>query len=166
MKGSVMPMSILPRDHDRNCLRTRINLMEVRGRRAVQARSSAGTVCGGAGSGAGGHVGGEDVVGVAVEVLAGPVVAHGGAGVGVAGGDLDVAQVDAGVEHGGDEGVAQHVRVHPRQPDPGLVGEGVQASGGGVPVHPGAASGAQDRPGRRVPGWRGRWPGRPRAAAG
>jgi hypothetical protein len=32
----------------------------------------------------------------------------------VAGGDLDVAQVDAGVEHGGHEGVAQHVRTHPR----------------------------------------------------
>jgi hypothetical protein len=32
----------------------------------------------------------------------------------VPGGDLDVAQVDAGVEHGGDEGVPQHVRVHPR----------------------------------------------------
>ena len=46
-------------------------------------------------SGAGGHVGGEDVVGVAVEVLAGPVLAHGGARVGVAGGDLDIAQVDA-----------------------------------------------------------------------
>jgi hypothetical protein len=37
-------------------------------------------------SGAGGHVSGQDVVGVAVEVLAGPVVAHGGARVGVAGG--------------------------------------------------------------------------------
>ena len=34
-----------------------------------------------------------------VELLSGSVVAHGGAGVGVAGGDLDVAQVDAGVEH-------------------------------------------------------------------
>jgi hypothetical protein len=33
-------------------------------------------------SGAGGHVGGEDVVGVAVQVLAGPVIAHGGAGIG------------------------------------------------------------------------------------
>ena len=43
------------------------------------------------GSGAGGHVGGEDVVGVAVEVLAGPVIAHGRAGIGVAGGDLDIA---------------------------------------------------------------------------
>jgi hypothetical protein len=58
-----------------------------------------------------GHVGGEDVVGVAVEVLAGTVVAHGGAGVGVAGGDLDVAEVDAGVEHGGDVGVSEQVWV-------------------------------------------------------
>ena len=43
------------------------------------------------GSGAGSHVGGEDVVGVAVEVLAGSVVSHGGAWIGVPGGDLDVA---------------------------------------------------------------------------
>lgn len=47
--------------------------------------------------GAGGHVGGEDVVGVAVEVGAGAVVPHGRSGVGVAGGDLDVTQIDAGV---------------------------------------------------------------------
>ena len=50
-----------------------------------------------------------------VEVLAGSVVAHRGSWVGVAGGDLDVAEVDAGVEHGGDEGVPQHVRVHARR---------------------------------------------------
>jgi len=37
---------------------------------------------------------------VAVEVLPGSVVGHGGAGVGVPGGDLDAAQVDAGVETG------------------------------------------------------------------
>jgi hypothetical protein len=55
------------------------------------------------GSSSGGHVGGEDVIGVAVEVLPSSVVSHGGAGVGVAGGDLDVAQIDAGVEHGSDE---------------------------------------------------------------
>ena len=54
---------------------------------AVNTRYSAMTPC--SGSGAGGHVGGEDVVGVAVEVLAGPVIAHRGAGVGVPGGDLD-----------------------------------------------------------------------------
>jgi hypothetical protein len=39
----------------------------------------------------GGHIGGEDVVGVPVQVVAGTVVSHGGAWVGVAGGDLDVA---------------------------------------------------------------------------
>jgi hypothetical protein len=43
-----------------------------------------------AASGDGGHVGGEDVVGVAVEVLAGPVIPHRGARVGVSGGDLDI----------------------------------------------------------------------------
>jgi hypothetical protein len=45
---------------------------------------------------------------VPVEVLAGAVVAHGRAGVGVTGGDLYVAQAHAGVEHGRDKGVAQH----------------------------------------------------------
>ncbi len=60
-------------------------------------------------SGTGGHVGSEDVVRMAVKVLACSVVAHGGPRVGVPGCDLYVAQVDAGVEHGGDEGVPQHV---------------------------------------------------------
>src|SRR6266516_722319 len=55
-------------------------------------------------SGSGGHVGGEDVVRVAAGVLAGPVVAHRGARICVAGRDLDVAQVQARAEHGGDEG--------------------------------------------------------------
>lgn len=48
---------------------------------------------------------------MAVDVLAGAVVAHGGSWIGVAGGGLDVAEADAGVEHGGDERVAQHVGV-------------------------------------------------------
>ena len=60
---------------------------------------------------------------MAVEVVAGAVVAHGGSWVGVAGGDLYVAQVDAGVEHGSDEGVPEHERVRPRQLDPGVVGD-------------------------------------------
>ena len=55
-------------------------------------------------SGTGGHVGGEDVVRVAVQVLAGSVVSHRRARVGVAGGDLDVPEVDAGIEHGRDGG--------------------------------------------------------------
>src|SRR5436190_1462417 len=38
----------------------------------------------------------EDVVGVSVEVRAGAVVAHAGAWAGVVGGDLDVAEPDAG----------------------------------------------------------------------
>ena len=57
---------------------------------------------------------------MAVEVLARTVVAHGGAGVGVAGGDLDVTQVDASIEHGGHERVSQHVRVRRRHPHPTL----------------------------------------------
>jgi len=53
-------------------------------------------------SGAGGHVSGEDVVGMAVEILAGSVIAHRGPRVSVAGRDLHVAQVHARVEHGRD----------------------------------------------------------------
>src|SRR5258706_2305991 len=68
-------------------------------------------------SGSGGHVGGQDVVGVAVEVLAGSVVTHRGARVGVAGSDLDIAKVHARVEHGGYEGMAKHVRVWASDPD-------------------------------------------------
>jgi hypothetical protein len=82
---------------------------------------------------------------VAVEVLAGAVVAHGGARVSVAGGDLNVAQADAGVEHGGDEGVAQHVGVHLRRADAGGVGQVFEPAGGRVPVHPYAEGVTQDR---------------------
>jgi hypothetical protein len=52
-------------------------------------------------------------LGVAVEVTVGPVVAHGHTRVGVAGGDLHIAQADAGIQHGGHVDVAQHVRMHP-----------------------------------------------------
>src|SRR5215471_19846746 len=51
-------------------------------------------------SGAGGHVGGEDVVGVAVQILAGPVVAHRGPRISVAGRDLHIPQVHARVQTG------------------------------------------------------------------
>src|SRR5580692_240880 len=56
-------------------------------------------------SGARGHVSGEDVVGVAVEILAGSVIAHRRPRVSGWGRDLHVAQVHARVEHGRDEGV-------------------------------------------------------------
>ena len=82
---------------------------------------------------------------MAVEVVAGSVVAHGGAGIGVAGGDLHVAEVDAGVEHGRDVGVAEHVRVQWRHPHPGRRSQGAQPSGGGMSVHPDAAGVQQDR---------------------
>ena len=88
-------------------------------------------------SGAGGHVGGEDVVWVAVEVLAGPVVAGGRAGIGVPGGDLDIAQVNASIQHGCDKGVPEHVGVWPGDPYARVLGEVAQAAGRGVPVHPG-----------------------------
>ena len=101
-------------------------------------------------SGSGGHVGGEDVVGVAVEVLSSSVVTHGGAGVSVTGGDLDVAEVDAGVEHRGDEGVAQHVRVHARHIQSGLLGQVLETPGRDVPAHASAVAAEQDRPGQPV----------------
>jgi hypothetical protein len=50
----------------------------------------------------------------------------------VPGRDLYVPQVDAGVEHGRDEGVPQHVRVHPREPDASLGSQVTQPSGGGM----------------------------------
>ena len=52
---------------------------------------------------------GDDVGGVAVQRLAGTVVAHRGAGVGVAGGFLNIAKWDTGIERRGDERVAQAV---------------------------------------------------------
>src|SRR6266568_173804 len=76
-----------------------------------------------AGSCPGGHVSGQDVVGVAVEVVAGPVIPHRGTRVGVSGSDLHVAQVGAGVEHGRDVGMAEHVRVCPGGLDAGGFGE-------------------------------------------
>src|SRR5215831_7256772 len=61
---------------------------------------------------------------------------HRGARIGVADGDLHVAQVYPGVGHGRDEGVAQHVRVRPGYRDCGGSGEAPRAAGGGVAVHP------------------------------
>jgi hypothetical protein len=51
-------------------------------------------------SGPGRHIGGKNVVGVTVEVLAGPVVAHRGPGISVPGSDLDIAQVHPGIQTG------------------------------------------------------------------
>jgi hypothetical protein len=59
--------------------------------------------------------------------------------------DLHIAEVDPDIEHGGDKGAPQHVRVHPRKSDSGLLGEAPQPPCGAVSVHPCAARGEQDR---------------------
>jgi len=83
---------------------------------------------------------------VAVEVLAGPVVAHRGARVGVPGSDLDIPQVHARIQHGCDVCVAEHVRVGSGDLHTGGIGEVAQAPGGGMTVHPGTTAMEQDRP--------------------
>jgi hypothetical protein len=81
---------------------------------------------------------------VPVEVLAGPVVPHGRAGIGMPAGDLDIAQVRPGIETGRDEGVPEHMRVRPGDPHARMLGKVTQAAGDCVPVHPGAAGVEQD----------------------
>lgn len=54
----------------------------------------------------------DDVCGVPVEVLASPVVDRGCARVGVARGELNIAQRHAGIERGHDERTLEHVWVH------------------------------------------------------
>ena len=66
------------------------------------------------------------------------------------GGDLDVAQVNACVEHGRDKSVAEHMWVSPGYLDAGSLGELIQAAGDWVPVHPGTAAVEQDRSARAV----------------
>jgi len=84
-------------------------------------------------AGGAGDEGGDDVGGVAVEGHSCSVVAHGGARVGVAGCFLDVAEGYAGVEGGGDEGVAQCVRPDGLW-DPGLAGDSSDDARGGVTI--------------------------------
>ncbi len=62
----------------------------------------------------------------------------------MAGGDLDVPQVHARIEHRGDEGMAEHVRVRPGNPHPGGFGQPLQTTGGSVAVHPGTPAVEQD----------------------
>jgi hypothetical protein len=85
----------------------------------------------------------------------GGLIPHSRARVGMAGGDLHIPEVDASIEHGRDESVAEHVRVRPGHLDAGGLGEMAQAAGGRVPVHPGAVDVEQDRPapGATVPCW-------------
>jgi hypothetical protein len=80
----------------------------------------------------------------------------------VTGGDLDIPEVDAGVEHGRDRGVAEHMGCALAIRMPALPASWCKAAGGRVPVHPGAAAVEQDRPahagsGRPVDGPADRW---------
>lgn len=79
--------------------------------------------------------------------------------VGVTGGDLDIPEVDADIEHGRDEGMTEHMRVGPGDPDSRRIDELVQAACGGMPVHPCTAAVEQDRSAhagsdRPADGWR------------
>jgi hypothetical protein len=58
--------------------------------------------------------------------------------------DLDVPEVHASVEHGGHEGVAEHVGMHPGGRDPGDLGQGAEPASGTVAIHPVSGSTAQD----------------------
>ena len=83
---------------------------------------------------------------MAVEILAGPVIAHRRPRVSVAGRDLHVAQVHARVEHGRDERMPEHMWMSPVDPDSRCLGEPPEPSGGGMPVHPRAVAVEQYRP--------------------
>ncbi len=90
-----------------------------------------------------GDEGGDDVGGVAVEVLAAVVVDRGGAWVGVAGGDLHVAQRDSGVEAGHDERCSEHVGVDVSEP--ALPADGADPAVRGSPVEALSVGPAKDR---------------------
>ena len=99
---------------------------------------------------AAGDEGNDDVGGVAVEVLTSTVVDSCGAGVGVAGGELDIAERYAGVECGHDEGGAAAC-VGGRCRDPlvcrsiGPSGERCVDRGVGCPVGEGSGLGIVHR---------------------
>ena len=95
------------------------------------------------GSSAAGDEGDHDVGGVAVEVLSAAVVDRRGSGIGVAGGELHVAQGHAGVERGHDERGAEHVRVH--DTESGVLADRADPTVSGAPIQALAVLAAQDR---------------------
>ncbi len=62
----------------------------------------------------------------------------------MAGSDLHIPEVHASVQHGGDEGVTEHVRVRPGDLHASNFSQALQAPGGGVAVHPGTPGVEQD----------------------
>lgn len=81
----------------------------------------------------------------AVEGDPGPVVAHAGTEIGVAGGLLDVAEGNAGVEGSGDERVTKRVGSHTLG-YPGPSGDAAHDPPGGVAIDPSAVGSDEDRP--------------------
>ena len=95
-------------------------------------------------SGCSGDERGNNISGVPVQAGPRPVVAHGGARVGMGGGLLHVPQRDPGVERGSDERVPQRVRAHVLG-DPGATGDPADGPGGAVPVQPPPVRGDKER---------------------
>jgi len=91
-----------------------------------------------------GDVSGDDGGGVPVQGSSGPVVSHGGSGIGVRGGFLHVAQPDPGVQRRGDERVPQRVRTD-RLGDTGAAGHPADDPPSAVPVQPTAIRRQEDR---------------------
>ena len=87
----------------------------------------------------------DDVGGVPVERDSRPVVTHGGAGVGVAGGLLHVAERHAGVEGSGDERVTQSMGAHSLG-DPRPAGDTAHDPAGRVAIDPLPVGSHEDRP--------------------
>jgi hypothetical protein len=99
------------------------------------------------GLGAGGHAGGQDLVRVTVEVLAGSLcIVVRGSACQAAICTSHRSTLASKLMHGSDKGVPQHAGMRPGDLDAGGPGEVARAAGDRVPVHPGAAGVQQDRP--------------------
>ena len=85
-----------------------------------------------------GYEGRDDVAGVAVQIVASPVVSGGRPGIGVPGGDLDIPERHPGIEGGRNEAVTEAVGGDVLG-DPGPFGQASDDPGGGVTVEPVAA---------------------------
>ncbi len=89
---------------------------------------------------------------MAVKVGACAVVTHRRSGIRVPSGDLDVSEVDAGVEHRGDERVSEHVRVHAVDGHACRERELAWSAGGRVAIHAPAFAVQQERAGLATAG--------------
>ena len=85
-----------------------------------------------------------DVRGVTVEVLASPVIDRCRAGVGVAGGKLDVPQRNTGIKRSHTERSTKHVRVH--VPETGAFADRSDPPMRSTPIKPGTVTTHQDWP--------------------